>query len=88
MQLNSCSLEVQQNPDYGLQETRLEYDFPPHVAFSSHDTEDRVPVLAVLCKCSIVYGKKGPTGSHNYVCPFAYDINTNALLSAKPTHDT
>jgi len=62
-----------------VQETCIQYGFPPHEVFSSQDIEAKVPLLAVLCKCSIVYGRNGPTGNHNYLCPFAYDYASNSL---------
>ncbi|KAL0056193.1 hypothetical protein WJX82_008598 [Trebouxia sp. C0006] len=64
---------------YRASETCIQYGFPPHEVFSSQDIEAKVPLLAVLCKCSIVYGRNGPTGNHNYLCPFAYDYASNSL---------
>lgn len=64
---------------YRAPETCIQYDFPPHEVFSSPDVEAKVPLLTVLCKCSIVYGRTGPTGNHNYLCPFAYDYASNSL---------
>ncbi|KAL0028399.1 hypothetical protein WJX77_003852 [Trebouxia sp. C0004] len=64
---------------YRASETCIQYGFPPHEVFSSQDIEAKVPLLAVLCKCSIVYGRNGPTGNHNYLCPFSYDYASNSL---------
>ena len=62
-----------------LQETRMNYPFGKNTLFSSTDLEDKFTLLAIMCKCTIIYDNSDAVGQHCYRCPFMYDYESNTL---------